>query len=96
MLARRLQGDIMQIALYYRAMAKGSSVPFLLRLPPDLYAALRERADRETRSVNGEIVHLLQQIVARDSEALSGMPHGPYGPSGRLGRATTQGQPLGA
>ncbi|HEU5318179.1 MAG TPA: Arc family DNA-binding protein [Chloroflexota bacterium] len=46
--------------------AKTGTVPFLLRLPPDLYAALREKAEAETRSINGEIVHLLRQWCMKD------------------------------
>jgi hypothetical protein len=55
---------------------KTENVPFLLRLPPDLYASLREKAEEETRSINGEIVHLLRQMVTRDS-GWSNQPHQP-------------------
>ena len=44
-----------------RGNKKADAVPFLLRLPPDVYEAVRSLADRETRSMNGEIVHLLRE-----------------------------------
>lgn len=49
--------------------AKPENVPFLLRLPPDLYAAVREKAEEETRSINGEIVHLLRQWCMNDQSS---------------------------
>ena len=55
-----------------RAAKQSENVPFLLRLPPDLYAALREKAEEETRSINGEIVHLLRQMV-RDGQSAGSM-----------------------
>jgi len=36
-------------------------VPFLLRLPADLYDLVKSAADQETRSMNGEIVHALRE-----------------------------------
>ena len=72
-------------------MRKGTTQSFLLRLPPDLYAAIRSMADQETRSINGEMVHLLRQAVARSGDALQSLQQG------SPGRATTpQGQPSGA
>lgn len=44
---------------------------FLLRLPPDLHAALVEISKQDTRSLNGQIVHILRQYVAaQQSERL--------------------------
>ena len=37
--------------------------PFLLRLPPDLHAALEKWAADELRSVNGQIEYLLARAV---------------------------------
>ena len=43
-------------------------VKLLLRLPPDLHAALVEFAKHQTRSLNGQIVHMLRQDVAAQQE----------------------------
>ena len=37
--------------------------PFLLRIPPDLWAELERWAGAELRSVNGQIEYLLRQAV---------------------------------
>ena len=37
--------------------------PFLLRMPPELYAALEKWAADELRSVNGQIEYVLAQAV---------------------------------
>lgn len=37
--------------------------PFLLRIPPELYAALEKWAADELRSVNAQIEYLLTQAV---------------------------------
>ncbi len=42
---------------------------FLLRLPPELHAALEKWAADELRSVNGQIEYLLAQAVARAGRA---------------------------
>jgi hypothetical protein len=64
-----------------KASNKPGSIPFLLRLPPDLYDAVRSLAERETRSINGEIVHLLRQRLdpAAGDPAFPPM-HRPYPP----------------
>jgi hypothetical protein len=41
-------------------------VRLLLRLPPDLRAALAILAKRETRSLNGQIIHMLRQGLPED------------------------------
>lgn len=38
-------------------------VRITLRLPADLYKALIDAAERETRSLNGQIVHCLRQAL---------------------------------
>jgi hypothetical protein len=38
--------------------------PFVLRLPPDLHAAIQVWAREEERSMNAQIVYLLRQAVA--------------------------------
>jgi hypothetical protein len=38
---------------------------FLLRLPPELHAALERWAADELRSVNGQIEYLLAQAIAK-------------------------------
>ncbi len=45
-------------------MSAGGVIRFLLRVPNDVYAALQDIAEREHRSVNQQIVHILQQFVA--------------------------------
>ena len=40
----------------------------MLRLPAWLHAALVSLADRETRSLNGQIVHLLREAVRDEDE----------------------------
>ena len=44
---------------------------FLLRLPPELHAALEKWAADELRSVNGQIEYLLAQAVAKSGRARS-------------------------
>jgi hypothetical protein len=39
--------------------------PFLLRIPPDLWAELEKWAGAELRSVNGQIEYLLRQAVEK-------------------------------
>ena len=48
--------------------------PFLLRLPPELHAALEKWAADELRSVNGQIEYLLQQAVNRAGRARARRP----------------------
>lgn len=43
-------------------------IKFLLRLPPQLHAALVRLAQRETRSLHGQIIHLLRQGVTQAGE----------------------------
>jgi len=42
---------------------------FLLRLPPELHAALEKWAADELRSVNGQIEYLLAQAVTKAGRA---------------------------
>ncbi len=69
--------------------------PFTIRLPEPLAAALRERAAADHRSLNKEIVFLLEQILnplvdadayAETRRALSSMPHHTLQPFTRPGR----------
>jgi hypothetical protein len=46
-------------------MAAPERKPFLLRIPPDLWAELEKWAGDELRSVNGQIEYLLRQAVAK-------------------------------
>lgn len=46
---------------YTDVMAK--LIRTFIRIPDDLHALLKERADRETRSLNGQIVHLLRRAI---------------------------------
>jgi hypothetical protein len=39
--------------------------PFLLRISPELYAALEAWAQQELRSVNGQIEYVLQEAVRK-------------------------------
>jgi len=43
--------------------------PFLLRIPPDLWAELEKWAAAELRSVNGQIEYLLRQAVDKRKRA---------------------------
>jgi hypothetical protein len=43
--------------------------PFLLRIPPDLWADLEKWAANELRSVNGQIEYLLRQAVEKRKRA---------------------------
>ena len=36
-------------------------IRFMLRLPPDVYEAVKVASQRESRSLNGQIVFLLRQ-----------------------------------
>jgi hypothetical protein len=49
---------------------------FLLRLPPRLYAALVRLAQRETRSLHGQIIHLLRQGAIEAGEDPDSEPKG--------------------
>jgi hypothetical protein len=42
---------------------------FLLRLPPELHAALEKWAADELRSVNGQIEYLLAQAISKAGRA---------------------------
>jgi len=46
-------------------MAGYERKPFLLRLPPPLWADLEKWAAAELRSVNGQIEYLLREAVAK-------------------------------
>jgi hypothetical protein len=39
---------------------------YALRLPPELHAALVEKARREDRSLNQQLVHLLREGIRRE------------------------------
>jgi hypothetical protein len=39
------------------------TIPLTVRLPEDLHAALAERAHRDARSLNGQIVFLLREAL---------------------------------
>ncbi len=41
---------------------------FALRLPPELYEALQALATRDRRSINGEIVYILDQYVEEQGQ----------------------------
>ena len=47
---------------------------FLLRLPPELHAALEKWAADELRSVNGQIEYLLRQALAKRGVRLPEKP----------------------
>ena len=46
--------------------------PFLLRISPELYAALEAWAQQELRSVNGQIEYVLKEAVRQRGRALPG------------------------
>jgi hypothetical protein len=50
---------------------------FLLRLPPELHAALEKWAADELRSVNGQIEYLLAQSVSKAGRARRSNPAPP-------------------
>ncbi len=58
-------------------------VRFALRLPPELYEALRSLAAQDRRSINGEIVFILDQHVA-DERKRAGRLHEDEGGSGKM------------
>ena len=73
--------------------------PFLLRIDPEVLAALQRWAGDELRSVNGQIEFLLRRALQREgrlpnreTEARGGSPPG-TAPSGR--RPATQGNDAG-
>ena len=59
-------------------MAMAARKSFLLRVPPELYAALEKWAADELRSVNGQIEYLLAQAVKDAGRSLR--PAGPAEP----------------
>ena len=48
--------------------------PFLLRISPELYAALDAWAQQELRSVNGQIEYVLQEAVRKRGRTLPNKP----------------------
>jgi hypothetical protein len=52
---------------------------FLLRLPPELHAALEKWAADELRSVNGQIVYLLAQAISKSGRARAARTARPEG-----------------
>ncbi len=46
-------------------MPKKEPAKFLLRLDPDVMAAVKKWADDDLRSVNGQIEYLLRQALAK-------------------------------
>jgi len=40
-------------------------IKFSLRLPDDLYSAIKELAEQENRSVNAQIIHILMQYIKK-------------------------------
>jgi hypothetical protein len=43
-------------------------VRYALRLPPDLHRSLVELAEREDRSLNQQLIHMLREGVRRDAQ----------------------------
>jgi hypothetical protein len=43
-------------------------IPITIRIPADVYAQLVERANKESRSLNAQIVRVLSEAVAGPSE----------------------------
>ena len=41
------------------------TIKHVIRFPPDLYEKLRKIAEKEERSINGEVVIAVRQLVAR-------------------------------
>jgi len=39
-----------------------------IRLPEEIYEWLKEKAERENRSLNGQVNHLLRQLKEREEE----------------------------
>lgn len=60
-------------------------IPFLLRLDPEVMAALRKWAGDDLRSLNGEIEFLLRRALRDAGRLGAGEPRGETGP--RDGRA---------
>ena len=56
---------------------------FLLRLPPELHAALEKWAADELRSVNGQLEYLLHQAVLKAGRARARRPEGTDAPAKR-------------
>ena len=60
-------------------MARSSQrKPFLLRMNPELHAALQKWADDELRSLNGQIEYLLRAALVREGR----LPRGRRRPKG--------------
>ena len=45
----------------------GDIVRFVLRLPPELHRKLKELAERENRSLHGQILYILRRAVEGES-----------------------------
>ena len=55
---------------------------FLLRINPELFAALEAWAQREFRSVNGQIEYLLREAVRRHGQTVSAEAESDAGENG--------------
>lgn len=49
-------------------MPEAPDVKLSIRLPADMHATLTEQANREERSLNGQIVYLLRQTITTGTE----------------------------
>ena len=54
--------------------AKGKSIATQIRLPEDVYRALRKAGSRNGRSMNSELSFRLRQSLALDEEPVDGPP----------------------
>ena len=69
-----------------------SRKPFLLRISPELYAALEAWAQQELRSVNGQIEYVLKEAVRKCGRTLPGQTDNTAnGGDSSLGRAAPPG-----
>lgn len=54
-----------------KRLYNGGMVKITLRLPDWLHKSLQELADNEERSLNGQIVHLLREAIAKQGNPLT-------------------------
>jgi len=52
-------------------MSNVAGKPFTLRLPPELYEPISEMADRQRRSLHGQVLYLLDQALEALEDAAS-------------------------
>ncbi len=66
--------------------------PFLLRMDPEVYAALQRWAADDLRSLNAQIEFVLRRALQQEGRLRQGAPQGPGAPAVPPAPAPTEGE----